>query len=112
MARGIACSRHDIPPFIKEAQADLLKVMATVPDRKSLEDKLPEILDHLGDYVARLKEAGWRPRDRSSPTVQRIQTRTKRVIQRSSSLGASFLRHSTRLRTGQHIQSRSNIGPP
>ena len=51
--RGIACCRHDIPPFIKEAQTDLLKVMGTAPDRKSLENKLPEILDHLGDYVAR-----------------------------------------------------------
>jgi hypothetical protein len=30
--------------------------MSTAPDRKSLESKLPEILDHLGDYVARLKE--------------------------------------------------------
>jgi DNA polymerase elongation subunit (family B) len=54
--RGIACCRHDIPPFIKETQTDLLLVMGTAHDRKSLESKLPEILDHLGDYVARLKE--------------------------------------------------------
>jgi DNA polymerase elongation subunit (family B) len=54
--RGIACCRHDIPVFIKEAQTDLLRVMGQALTRKSLEEKLPEILDHLGDYVARLKE--------------------------------------------------------
>jgi DNA polymerase elongation subunit (family B) len=54
--RGIACCRHDIPFFIQEAQKDLLLVMGTAPNRKSLENKLPDILDHLGDYVARLKE--------------------------------------------------------
>ena len=37
-------------------KTDLLMVMGTAPDRKSPEAKLPEILDHLGDYVARLKE--------------------------------------------------------
>jgi DNA polymerase-2 len=46
--RGIACRRHDIPVFIKEAQTDLLLVMATAYNRKSLENKVPEILDHLG----------------------------------------------------------------
>ena len=30
--------------------------MGTALDRKSLENKVPEILDNLGDYVARLKE--------------------------------------------------------
>jgi DNA polymerase-2 len=54
--RGIACCRHDIPPFIKEAQTDLLLIMAQANDRKSLEAKLPEILDHLRDYVTRLND--------------------------------------------------------
>lgn len=54
--RGIACCRHDIPPLIREAQTNLLKVIGTALDRKSLENKLPEILDHLGDYVSRLKD--------------------------------------------------------
>jgi hypothetical protein len=31
-------------------------ILGQAPDRKSLETKLPEILDHLGDYAARLKE--------------------------------------------------------
>ena len=30
--------------------------MGTAHDRQSLENKVPEIMDHLGDFVARLKE--------------------------------------------------------
>jgi DNA polymerase elongation subunit (family B) len=54
--RGIACCRRGIPPFIKEAQPDLLLVMGQAVNRKVLEGKLPKILDHLGNYVSRLKE--------------------------------------------------------
>lgn len=60
--RGIDCCRRDTPLFIKEAQKDLLLLLAKAKDRAGLADRIPVLLERLGDYAARLKEGRVDPR--------------------------------------------------
>lgn len=41
--RGIETRRHDTPAFIREAQTEILEMLAKAPNRDSLKDRLPEI---------------------------------------------------------------------
>jgi DNA polymerase II len=61
--RGIDCCRRDTPKYIKDAQKDLLLLMAGARDRQSLEQQIPLVLDRLFEYVNCLKQGRVNPRD-------------------------------------------------
>jgi len=83
--RGIACCRRDTPKFIKEAQEDLLLILATAKNRPSLDEQIPAVLDRLGEYVAYLKEGRVNPRDlvitrRLSKTLEEYKLNTPAAL--------------------------------
>ncbi|MEW6185451.1 MAG: DNA polymerase domain-containing protein [Thermodesulfobacteriota bacterium] len=54
--RGIDCCRHDTPLFIKEAQKELLLILAQAQDRSGVEKQIPLLLDRLKEYIRELRE--------------------------------------------------------
>jgi DNA polymerase II len=56
--RGIACCCQDTPPFIKEAQKDLLLTLSTARDGARLQQQVPVVLSHLEHFAQVLKNGG------------------------------------------------------
>jgi DNA polymerase-2 len=54
--RGIECRRHDLPPYVRKAQLELLQRLAAAPDAGAYRDMLPELLER----IAQLEGALWR----------------------------------------------------
>jgi len=52
--RGIEAVRRDTPPFIRDAQMDMIKALAKAPNSKAFEDKISESVEVLHDYVEKL----------------------------------------------------------
>jgi DNA polymerase-2 len=55
-ARGLVFRRHDMPPFIREAQLEMLAALCPARSRSECVERLPAILDVFRDYASRLKE--------------------------------------------------------
>ncbi|MBI3950001.1 MAG: hypothetical protein HY314_06055 [Acidobacteria bacterium] len=55
-ARGLAFRRHDLPPFIREAQLEMLAVLSTARSLRECAERLPAIIEIFRDYALRLKE--------------------------------------------------------
>jgi DNA polymerase II len=56
--RGMACCCHDSPPFVKEAQKDLLLTLAAGRNRADLQQQIPVVLAHLEEFMQTLKTGG------------------------------------------------------
>lgn len=52
--RGIECRRHDYPPFIKEAQLEVLRWLASASNTAAFRAQLPEFLRRVADYESLL----------------------------------------------------------
>ncbi len=52
--RGLELRRSDTPQLIKNAQMDMLKVMARADDVATLRERIPEVIDVLKGYVGRV----------------------------------------------------------
>jgi DNA polymerase elongation subunit (family B) len=52
--RGIEARRRDTPKFIRNAQIDMIKVLAKAHDSKEFSDRIPEALKVLRSYAVRL----------------------------------------------------------
>ncbi|OGP50432.1 MAG: hypothetical protein A2Y79_05915 [Deltaproteobacteria bacterium RBG_13_43_22] len=95
--RGIDCCRRDTPLFIKEAQKDLLLILAIGKDRLGIEKQIPEIFDRLEEYVMYLKQGQVNPLDlvikrRVGKSVEeyRVNTPTSLVLQQLESVGITL----------------------
>lgn len=53
-ARGLAFRRHDTPPFIKEAQQEMLDLLRTCQDKQDYEQKSEQIKEIMERYLTRL----------------------------------------------------------
>ncbi|MBU0512967.1 MAG: hypothetical protein KJ638_14870, partial [Chloroflexi bacterium] len=53
--RGIETRRRDTPPFIKQIQLDVLRILATAPSAEQLHQVLPETVAMLQDRLADLR---------------------------------------------------------
>ncbi|MCG3159083.1 MAG: hypothetical protein JMDDDDMK_00059 [Acidobacteria bacterium] len=60
--RGLACRRHDTPEFIKQAQEQMLAVLAKAHSLEELQRQRQEAKRLYGDYLARLKSGKVDPR--------------------------------------------------
>ena len=54
--RGIECRRHDLPGYVKSAQLELLRQLATAPDAAAYRAMIPELLAR----IAEMEGALWR----------------------------------------------------
>ncbi|UCE28571.1 MAG: hypothetical protein JSV85_04630 [Candidatus Bathyarchaeota archaeon] len=54
--RGIEAVRRDTPPFIREAQMDMIRVLAKAQDSKGFLNRIPESLEILRGYLENLKD--------------------------------------------------------
>lgn len=52
--RGIECRRHDIPPYIKTAQLELLKQLAAAPDAAAYRAMVPELRRQIDEMEGAL----------------------------------------------------------
>jgi DNA polymerase II len=82
--RGIACCCHDTPKFIKEAQEELLLILAAARDRTGLQKQVLLVLDRLEELVGVLKNGGVSTRDlvitrRISQTLEEYTVNTASV---------------------------------
>jgi DNA polymerase-2 len=55
-ARGLAFRRGDMPPFIQEAQLQMLEILVEAKNKDDYQSKVPKILELLLEYSLRLKE--------------------------------------------------------
>lgn len=83
--RGIACCCQDSPPFIKNAQKDLLLTLSAAKDREHLEQQVPRVLERLAEYVLSLRDGQVPSRDliihrRLSQTLEEYKVNTSSVL--------------------------------
>jgi len=52
--RGIEAVRRDTPPFIRDAQIDMIKTLAKAPNSEAFRKKIPESVEVLRGYVEKL----------------------------------------------------------
>ena len=83
--RGITCCCHDSPPFIKNAQKDLLLTLSAAKDRAHLEQQVPSVLERLEEYVLSLRDGQVPSRDliihrRLSQTLEEYKVNTASVL--------------------------------
>lgn len=62
-ARGLAFRRSDMPPLIREAQIQMIEVLAGTKDMNDYQSKIPKILDLLLEYSLMLKNGQTRKED-------------------------------------------------
>ncbi|MDH5449731.1 MAG: hypothetical protein OEX77_02355 [Candidatus Bathyarchaeota archaeon] len=54
--RGIEAVRRDMPPFIKRAQMDMIRVLARAQNSDTFVKRIPQAIDVLRGYVEKLRE--------------------------------------------------------
>jgi len=54
--RGIEAVRRDIPPFVKRAQMDMIRILAKASNSEAFMKRIPESVEVFGGYVEKLKK--------------------------------------------------------
>jgi DNA polymerase II len=62
-SRGLLCRRRDTPPFVRQAQEDLLARLAGTVTAPEMAARLPELEEMAEGFRHRLREGGLHPQD-------------------------------------------------
>lgn len=112
--RGLLCRRRDTPPLVRQAQEELLALLARAATPAAVQAHWPELQDLITDYALRLTQGRIRPQELlitrvlSQPVAQYLaETHTALVARQLEAVGISLV-------PGEKVRYvvRDRYGPP